>query len=233
MSTPVLLLTAKGQVEDRIAGLDRGADDYLPKPFHNGEFLARVRALTRRGQTYTPSVLTAGNLSLDCSTFTLRCGGRSLCLGNREFQMLELLMRRQGHVIPAEEFMERIWGYDNEAEISVVWAYISYLRKKLEALGADVRIANPAGVRLSARGAAMMIRTLRRKFILIAMLSLLGTLTVLCAAICAGSYLSAAGRADRVIELLYQNNGQFPVPPEDQPDPFSAPEFQVTQGDPL
>ena len=145
VSTPVLLLTAKGQVEDRIAGLDRGADDYLPKPFHNGEFLARVRALTRRGQTYTPSVLTAGNLSLDCSTFTLRCGGRSLCLGNREFQMLELLMRRQGHVIPAEEFMERIWGYDSEAEISVVWAYISYLRKKLEALGADVRIATRRG----------------------------------------------------------------------------------------
>ena len=145
VSTPVLLLTAKGQVEDRIAGLDRGADDYLPKPFHNGEFLARVRALTRRGQTYTPSVLTAGNLSLDCSTFTLRCGGRSLCLGNRDFQMLELLMRRQGHVIPAEEFMERIWGYDSEAEISVVWAYISYLRKKLEALGADVRIATRRG----------------------------------------------------------------------------------------
>ena len=145
VSTPVLLLTAQGQVEDRIAGLDRGADDYLPKPFHNGEFLARVRALTRRGQTYTPSVLTAGNLSLDCSTFTLRCGGRSLCLGNREFQMLELLMRRQGHVIPAEEFMERIWGYDSEAEISVVWAYISYLRKKLEALGADVRIATRRG----------------------------------------------------------------------------------------
>ena len=79
----------------------------------------------------------------------------------------------------------------------------------------------------------MMIRTLRRKFILIAMLSLLGTLTVLCAAICAGSYLSAAGRADRVIELLYQNNGQFPLPPEDQPDPFSAPEFQVTQETPF
>ena len=145
VSTPVLLLTAKGQVEDRIAGLDRGADDYLPKPFHNGEFLALVRALTRRGQTYTTSVLTAGNLSLDCSTFTLRCSGRSLCLGNREFQMLELLMRRQGHVIPAEEFMERIWGYDSEAEISVVWAYISYLRKKLEALEADVRIATRRG----------------------------------------------------------------------------------------
>ena len=145
VSTPVLLLTAKGQVEDRIAGLDSGADDYLPKPFHNGEFLARVRALTRRGQVYTPSVLTAGNVRLDCSTFELRCGGSAIRLGSKEFQMLELLMRQQGRVISAEQFMERVWGYDSEAEISVVWAYISYLRRKLEAVGADVRIATRRG----------------------------------------------------------------------------------------
>ena len=98
VSTPVLLLTAKGQVEDRIAGLDSGADDYLPKPFHNGEFLARVRALTRRGQVYTPSVLTAGNVRLDCSTFELQCGGSAIRLGSKEFQMLELLMRQQGQI---------------------------------------------------------------------------------------------------------------------------------------
>ena len=145
VSTPVLLLTAKGQVEDRIAGLDSGADDYLPKPFHNGEFLARVRALTRRGQVYTPSVLAAGNVRLDCSTFELQCGGSAIRLGSKEFQMLELLMRQQGRVISAEQFMERVWGYDSEAEISVVWAYISYLRRKLEAVGADVRIATRRG----------------------------------------------------------------------------------------
>ena len=138
--TPVLLLTAKSQVEDRIAGLDSGADDYLPKPFHNGEFLARVRALTRRGQAYTPSVLTCGNIALDCSTFELRCGASALRLGSKEFQMLELLLRRKGRCISTEEFMERIWGYDSEAEINVVWAYISYLRRKLEAVGANVRI---------------------------------------------------------------------------------------------
>ena len=140
VSTPVLLLTAKSQVEDRIAGLDSGADDYLPKPFHNGEFLARVRALTRRGQAYTPSVLTCGNIALDCSTFELRCGASSLRLGSKEFQMLELLLRRKGRCISTEEFMERIWGYDSEAEINVVWAYVSYLRRKLEAVGANVHI---------------------------------------------------------------------------------------------
>ena len=143
--TPVLLLTAKGQVEDRIAGLDCGADDYLPKPFHNGEFLARVRALTRRGQTYTPSVLTAGNTALDCSTFELRCGSRAVRLGSREFQMLELLMRQKGRVVTTEQFMERIWGYDSDVEISVVWAYVSYLRRKLEAIGSNVRIATRRG----------------------------------------------------------------------------------------
>ena len=143
--TPVLLLTAKSQVEDRIAGLNRGADDYLPKPFHNGEFIARVRALTRRGREYVPSVLTVGNISLDCSVFELRCGGRALQLGSKEFQILELLMRRQGQLISTEQFMERIWGYDSEAEINVVWAYISYLRKKLETVGANVRITARRG----------------------------------------------------------------------------------------
>ena len=145
VSTPVLLLTAKSQVEDRIAGLDCGADDYLAKPFHNGEFLARVRALTRRGQVFTPSVLAAGNIRLDCSTFELRCGGSAIRLGSKEFQMLELLMRQKGRVVTTEQFMERIWGYDSEVEISVVWAYISYLRRKLEAVGADVRISTRRG----------------------------------------------------------------------------------------
>ena len=145
VATPVLLLTAKGQAEDKIAGLDRGADDYLAKPFHNGEFLARVRALTRRGQSYTPNVLTAGNISLDCAAFELRCGASAIRLGNREFQMLELLMRQQGRVITTEQLMERIWGYDTDTETSVVWAYISYIRKKLEAVGANVRIATRRG----------------------------------------------------------------------------------------
>lgn len=140
ISTPVLLLTAKSQVEDRVAGLDSGADDYLPKPFDNREFVARVRALTRRGGEYTPKILSAGNVTLDCSTFELKCGSACVRLGNREFQMLELLMRQEGRLISTEQFMEHIWGYDSEAEINVVWAYISYLRRKLEAVGGNVRI---------------------------------------------------------------------------------------------
>lgn len=145
IDTPVLLLTAKGQVEDRVAGLDSGADDYLPKPFDNRELTARVRALTRRGGEYTPSVLTAGNVTLDCSTFEITCGSAGIRLGNKEFQMLELLMRRKGRLISTEQFMEHIWGYDSDAEINVVWAYISYLRRKLEAVGANVRIAARRG----------------------------------------------------------------------------------------
>lgn len=145
VSTPVLLLTAKGQVIDQITGLDSGADDYLPKPFDNGEFIARVRALTRRGGVYLPNVLTAGKATLDRSTFELSGSCGAVRLGNKEFQMLELLMRQRGRPISTEQFMERIWGYDSEAELNVVWAYISYLRRKLEAVGAEVHITARRG----------------------------------------------------------------------------------------
>lgn len=145
VTTPVLLLTAKSQVEDRVAGLEGGADDYLPKPFDNRELVARVQALTRRAGAYAPRLLTAGNLTLDCAAFTLRCGPASVRLGNKEFQMLEMLMRKTGCLISTRQFMEHIWGYDSEAEINVVWVYISCLRRKLEALGANVRIAARRG----------------------------------------------------------------------------------------
>lgn len=145
IAAPVLLLTARSQVEDRVAGLDSGADDYLPKPFDNREFIARVRALTRRGGAYTPKILTAGNVTLDCTSFELKCGSSCIRLGSKEFQMLELLMRQMGRLISTEQFMARIWGCDSEAEINVVWVYISYLRRKLEAAGANVRIAARRG----------------------------------------------------------------------------------------
>jgi two-component system, OmpR family, response regulator ArlR len=145
VSTPVLLLTAKSQIEDRVTGLTSGADDYLPKPFDPREFVARVGALTRRSSAYAPNLLTAGNITLNRSTFELSCGTASVRLSSKEFQMLELLMRQKGRLISTEQFMERIWGYDSDTELNVVWAYISYLRRKLETVGANVRIAARRG----------------------------------------------------------------------------------------
>lgn len=146
VSTPVLMLTAKAEVEDRIMGLDLGADDYLTKPFSMGELLARIRAITRRKSEFSPNLLTSGNLSLNRETFELSVGGNSLRLGNKEFQMMEMLMSNPGRLISTEQFMERIWGYETEAEINVVWVYISYLRKKLLNLGAKLEIKAVRGV---------------------------------------------------------------------------------------
>lgn len=146
VSTPVLILTAKSEVEDKIVGLDAGADDYLTKPFAMGELLARVRAITRRKADFTPNILETGNLRLNRETFELSTGGESIRLGNKEFQMLEMLMSNHGRLISTEQFMERIWGYETEAEINVVWVYISYLRKKLASLKADQEIKAVRGV---------------------------------------------------------------------------------------
>ncbi len=137
---PVLLLTAKSEIDDRVTGLDAGADDYLTKPFATKELLARIRAITRRGQDITDTSLTFQNITLNRSTYTLSSPTGEFRLGNKEYQMLEMLMVRPGQVIPTERFMEKIWGYDSEAEINVVWVYLSYLRKKLTALDAKVQI---------------------------------------------------------------------------------------------
>ena len=146
VDTPVLILTAKGEVDDKIHGLDAGADDYLTKPFAMGELLARIRALTRRKADFTPNLLAIGNLSLNRESFELSVGGESIRLGNKEFQMLEMLMSNPGRLISTEQFMEKIWGYETEAEINVVWVYISYLRKKLASLKADLEIKAVRGV---------------------------------------------------------------------------------------
>ena len=144
--TPVLLLTAKGEVEDRIRGLDAGADDYLPKPFAMGELLARLRAMLRRRESYVPNVLELGNVALDPARFELRCGGRVQSLSKLEYQIMELLMRNPGMTFSAETLLERVWGCDSDAGVGAVWVYISYLRKKLTALGADVEIASRRGL---------------------------------------------------------------------------------------
>ena len=146
VSTPVLILTAKAEVDDRILGLDLGADDYLTKPFSMGELLARIRAITRRKSEFSPNLLQSGNVSLNRETFELSADSNSVRLGNKEFQMMEMLMSNPGRLISTEQFMERIWGYETEAEINVVWVYISYLRKKLSNLNANVEIKAVRGV---------------------------------------------------------------------------------------
>ena len=136
---PVLILTAKSEVDDKVLGLDSGANYYLTKPFDAKELLAAIRAVTRT-QSEVNSKLVFGNISLDRSTFELSSPTGSFRLANKEFQMMEMFMANPHCILSAERFMEKIWGFDNEAEINVVWVYISYLRKKLSALGADICI---------------------------------------------------------------------------------------------
>ncbi len=136
--TPILLLTAKAEVEDRIQGLDLGADDYLAKPFAMGELLARIRAMLRRREDFTPDLLTMGNLSLDRQSYTLAVGEQRVLLPKLEFQMMELFLLNRGIYLSTEDILVKVWGYDTDAEIGIVWVYISYLRKKLASLGANV-----------------------------------------------------------------------------------------------
>ena len=147
IQTPVLLLTAKSEIEDKISGLDMGADDDLTKPFVMGELLARIRAMTRRKSTeLSLNSLVVGNVTPDRERFTISSDKGEQKLGNKEFQVLEMLMLNRNVLISTERLMEKIWGFDSEAEINVVWVYISYLRKKLAAVGADVSIKASRGI---------------------------------------------------------------------------------------
>ncbi len=145
IKTPVMLLTAKSDISDRVAGLECGADDYLPKPFATAEFVARVRALTRRSESYTHPVITVGKTSLDSGRYELRCGEKSAALSNKEYQLMELFMRNPRRVFSTEHIMELIWGFDAEAETDVIWTYISFLRKKLRQIDSDAEIKTIRG----------------------------------------------------------------------------------------
>lgn len=142
---PVLLLTARAEVDDRVLGLDSGANYYLTKPFDTKELMATLRAITRT-QTEVNNKLTVGNVALDRSTYELSSPKGSFRLANKEFQMAEMLLSAPRQIIPAERFMEKIWGLDSEAEINIVWTYVSYLRKKLSALEADVTIKSTRNI---------------------------------------------------------------------------------------
>ncbi len=140
INIPVLLLTAKAEVEDRIAGLDMGADDYLPKPFAMGELLARVRAMLRRKETFTQDILKCGNISLNMQSYELSNGKQAFVLPKLEYQLMEILMLNRGIYLSSEDLLVKVWGHDTDAELGTVWVYISYLRKRLAALDANIVI---------------------------------------------------------------------------------------------
>ena len=144
--TPVLLLTARSEIDDRVAGLDSGANDYLTKPFDMKELLARIRAMTRVLSGQPDKTVSFGDVALDCASYDLSGPGGSTKLAGKEFQMMEMLMRNPRKLVSAETFMDRIWGYDSEAELNTVWVYVSTLRKKLKGIGAHVEIKAQRGV---------------------------------------------------------------------------------------
>ncbi|MEE1262723.1 response regulator transcription factor [Ruminococcus sp.] len=146
LSTPALMLTARDAVEDRVAGLDTGADDYLPKPFAASELLARVRAMLRRKEEFKPDVIKFSDIELDKSAMSISCGGSSVRLNNKAFQLMEMLVEHKGAVLSISQIMERIWGWDSDSEVNVVWVNISFLRKKLSELGAHAKIKAVRGV---------------------------------------------------------------------------------------
>lgn len=146
VSVPVLMLTAMSQLEDKIKGLDLGADDYLTKPFEVGELLARIRALSRRKGEIEDDEAEYAGLVLNKNSYELCWGGKRVKLGMKEYQIMEMLMANARNIIPKERFIEKIWGYDSDAEYNNIEVYISFLRKKLGAIGSEVRIKSTRGV---------------------------------------------------------------------------------------
>lgn len=146
VKTPVMMLTAKAQKDDRITGFNSGADDYLPKPFEPDELICRVRAMLRRSGEYKPDRLSFGDVTLDPGSCMLCCGEKNVRLSGKEFQLAELFMRSPRMVFSADRIMEKLWGWDSEAEINVIWVHISNLRKKLRQIGSSVEIRANRGL---------------------------------------------------------------------------------------
>lgn len=152
ITTPALFLTARTEIDQRIEGLDAGADDYLPKPFSTGELLARVRAMLRRKDTFTPDLLRFGELVLNRSTYELVYAGCTQSLSGKEFQVMEVMMQQPGMIVTAQQLITHIWGWDSDVDTSVVWVHISNIRKKLDGLSAPIviRFVRNAGYVLEA-----------------------------------------------------------------------------------
>lgn len=146
IKTPILLLSAKSQVEDRIRGLDEGADDYISKPFDTGELLARIRAMLRRREDFHSDTLSFGDITLDIRSYTLSCRGVEFVLPKQEYRLMEQLMLNRNIFLSTEDLLVKAWGYDAENDANSVWLYVSYLRKRLSALGSDVEIVSKRGV---------------------------------------------------------------------------------------
>lgn len=140
IDVPIIMLTAKSEVDDKVLGLDSGANDYLTKPFSAKELLARLRVLTREKSVSNTSIITVGNVSLDTTTFEMYSSSGKFRLTNKEYQMMEIFMRNPKHIVSTEQLIEKVWGYDSDMENNVVWVYISYLRKKLISLNANIII---------------------------------------------------------------------------------------------
>lgn len=146
ITTPALFLTARTEISQRVEGLDAGADDYLPKPFSTAELMARVRAMLRRKENYTPELMSFGFLNLNRSNYEISCQMRSQTLSGKEFQVLEMLMEKPGIIITTEQFLMHIWGWNAQVDTSAVWMHISNIRKKLAKIHAPVNIRFIRGV---------------------------------------------------------------------------------------
>ena len=146
IDTPVLILSAKAEIQDKISGLNFGADDYLTKPFSTEELLARIKALLRRKEKYTGDLISFGDISIDRDSFELSCGNNKITLGKKEFQILEMLLLNQGKILSKNLLIEKIWGYDNEAEYNNIEVYVSFIRRKLSAVNSSTEIKSIRGV---------------------------------------------------------------------------------------